>query len=402
MSAEAPRLQAGEEARTVLTYRPPLSVVIQYMKIIAQLRLLPTPEQSAALLATLERANAACDFISAVAWRERVFGKFALQRLCYGELKARFGLSAQMAVRALAKVGDAYKLDKRTERRFRPHGSIAYDDRILSYQPAKQTASIWTVAGRLKDVPFVAGERQSALLPYRQGESDLVYRDGHWYLLATCDIPDPTPEEVDTYLGVDLGIVNLAVDSDGTIHRGAVVNGLRARHRRLRKKLQARGTHSARRLLRHRRRKERRFATDTNHVISKRIVAAAKGTGRGVALENLTHIRARITARKPHRATLSSWSFGQLRQFVAYKARLADVPLALVDPRNTSRTCPTCGHVAKENRPNQHTFHCVSCGLDGLPDHFAAVEIGRRASVNAPHVPDIGTPPVAPGTSSRL
>ena len=371
------------------------------MKIIAQLQLRPNPEQAAALLATTERANAACDFISAVAWETGTFGKFALQQAVYFDLKARFGLSAQMAIRAIAKVADAYKLGRKTRRTFRPHGSIAYDDRILSYQPAKRTVSIWTLRGR-QPIPFVAGERQLALLPFRQGESDLVYRDGKWYLLATCDIPDPTPEQVDTYLGVDLGIVNLAVDSDGTIHRGAVVNGLRARHRRLRRKLQAKGTKSARRLLRRRRRTERRFGTDTNHVISKRLVAKAQGTGRGVGLENLTHIRTRITARKPHRATLSSWSFGQLRSFVAYKARRAGVPVVYVDPRNTSRTCPACGHVAKENRPDQHTFLCQSCGLGGLPDYFAAVCIGRRASVNAPYVSDSGTPPAAPGTSPRL
>jgi IS605 OrfB family transposase len=368
------------------------------MKIIAQLQLQPDPEQAAALLETVERANAACDCISAVAWRERVFGKFALQQLCYGELKARFGLSAQMAIRALAKVGDAYKLDKRTERRFRAHGSIAYDDRILSYRPAKQTVSIWTLSGR-QTIAFVAGAQQLALLAYRQGESDLVYRAGKWYLLATCDIPDPTPMEVDTYLGADLGIVNICVDSDGTVHRGAVVNGLRARHRRLRQRLQAKGTKSARRLLRHRRRTERRFGQDTNHVISKRLVAKAQGTGRGLALEHLTHLRTRITARKPHRATLSSWSFGQLRSFVAYKARRGGVPVAYVDPRNTSRTCPACGHVAKENRPNQHTFLCQSCGLGGLPDYFAAVEISRRASVNAPYVSDASTVLVAPGAS---
>jgi putative transposase len=369
------------------------------MKVIAQLRLLPTPEQSAALLATLERANAACNHIGAVAWRERVFGKFALQKLCYSELKARFGLSAQMAIRALAKVGDAYKRDKRQQRTFRPHGSIAYDDRILSYRPAGQTVSIWTLGGRAT-IPFVAGAAHLALLAYRQGESDLVHRDGKWFLLATCDIPDPTPAQVDTYLGVDLGIVNLAVDSDGAIHCGAVINGLRSRHRRLRRKLQAKGTKRARRLLR-RRRTERRLAADTNHVISKRLVAKAQDTGRGLALENLVGIRARITVRKPHRATLASWSFGQLRAFVAYKARRAGVPVAFVDARNTSRTCPACGHVAKENRPNQRTFLCVSCGLGGLSDHFAAVVIARLASVNAPYVSDAGTVPAAPGISPR-
>jgi putative transposase len=154
--------------------------------------------------------------------------------------------------------------------------------------------------------------------------------------------------------------------------------------------------------LRHRRRREARFGANGNHTISKRIVAVAQGTARGIALEELQGIRRRVSARKPRRATLHGWSFFQLRQFVTYKARLAGVPVALVDPRNTSRTCPACGHSAKENRPDQPHFLGVSCGLAGLPDHFAAVEISRRTSVNAPYCSDADTRSVAPGQSPRL
>jgi hypothetical protein len=56
--------------------------IIQYMKLTAQLKLLPTPEQANALKHTLRAANAACDYISQVAWETRTFGKFALQKLC--------------------------------------------------------------------------------------------------------------------------------------------------------------------------------------------------------------------------------------------------------------------------------------------------------------------------------
>src|SRR3970282_1255656 len=114
-----------------------------------------------------------------------------------------------------------------------------------------------------------------------------------------------------------------------------------------RAKLQAKGTRSAKRLLARRRKKEARFGQDVNHTtpalaaarkrgasVSKRIVATAQGTGRGIALEDLTHIRTRITACRPQRATLHSWSFYQLRQFVSYKAQRAGVALVLVDPTN--------------------------------------------------------------------
>ena len=359
------------------------------MKLIVQLKLLPSTEDAAALLATLERANDAAGAISQVAWETRTFGQFALHRACYHDIRARFDLAAQVAVRLFAKVADAYKLDRKRLRLFRRHGSIAYDDRILRY--GEDRVSIWTVEGR-RSIPFVGDERARRLLAYRQGESDLVLRDGVWYLFATVNVEEPPEGFACDVIGVDLGVVNIAVDSDGNRHSGSHVNRLGARHRRLRAKLSAKWTRSTRRLKKKRRKRERRFATHVNHCISQRIVAEAKRTKRAIALEDLKGIRTRVRARKPQRATLHSWSFHQLRSFIACKARLAGVKVIVVDPRNTSRTCPACGHCARENRPSQATFQCQRCGLAGLADLIAALNIRVRgwAAVNRPDANAVG------------
>lgn len=370
------------------------------MKQVIVVKLLPTPEQAASLLATMERFNAACDAIAAVAFRERVASAFALQKLVYFDIRAHFGLSAQMTVRAIGKVCEVYKRDKTIRPSFRPHGAITYDERIMSWKGATGI-SLLTLDGRIV-VPFVFGAYQAARLGRVKGQADLVYRDGRFYLHATIETPTSPESDPDGWLGVDLGIVNIAADSDGTTYAGAHLNGLRRRHHRLRRQLQAKGTKGSRRLLRRRRRKEGRHARHVNHTISKRIVVVAQGTGRGIALEALGGIRSRVSARKPQRATLHSWSFAQLRAFVEYKAALAGVPVVAVDPRNTSRTCPACGHVAKENRPHRDSFLCVSCGFAGPADTIAAICIGRRAAVNPPYCSDTGAPPVAPGQSSRL
>lgn len=379
------------------------------MKLTAKIKLLPTPEQADALKRTLERCNAACDYLSARAWETRTFRQYDLHKLAYYDTRQRFDLSAQMTVRCIAKVTDAYKLDRQTRRTFKLHGSIAYDDRVLSWKMDQQTVSIWSVANRLT-IPFVCGARQLALLQTRQGETDLVYIRGEFYLYAACNVEEPPPEEVDDVLGVDLGIVNIATDSDGAVFSGSQINNVRHRHRRLRAKLQRKGTRAARRRLRKLSGKERRFARDVNHQISKRLVAKAEGTHRGIALENLSGIRERVTVRRRQRATLHSWSFYDLRAKIAYKAALAGVPVILVDPRNTSRTCPACGRVDKRNRPDQGTFSCVACGFAGSADHIAAVNIRSRGVVNRPNVsdaapsnPSLATAgAVAPGTSSRL
>jgi putative transposase len=360
------------------------------VKLTVQLKLVTTPEDHAALLETLERANDAANVISKTAWETRSFGQFALQKACYYDVKARFGLTAQLVVRVVSKVGDAYKLDRKRQRLFRRHGSIAYDDRILRY--GSDGVSLWTVEGR-RQIPFVCDDRTRRLLAFRQGESDLVYRDGAWYLSATIHLIEPPEGEVEDVIGVDLGIVNIAVDSDGNRHSGAHVNSLRQRHRRLRAKLSARWTRSTRRLQKKRRRKERRFATHVNHQISKAIVAEAQRTKRAIALEDLHGIRSRVRARKPQRATRHAWSFAQLRSFIEYKAKLAGVRVVFVDPRNTSRTCPSCGHCAKENRPNQATFKCQRCGLAGLADLIAAVNVRVRgwAAVSRPDADAVGS-----------
>jgi putative transposase len=104
----------------------------------------------------------------------------------------------------------------------------------------------------------------------------------------------------------------------------------------LRRKLQKKGTKSARRLMRRRRRKERRFATDVNHQISKKIVGAAQRTESGISMEDLKGIRGRVRANKKQRRSLHSWSFAQLQSFILYKAERPGVPVRFVDPRNTS------------------------------------------------------------------
>src|SRR5215218_1839036 len=121
------------------------------MRLTIQLKLLPTPDQAEALRRTLIRANAACDYISQVAWANTTFAQFPIHRLTYGAVREQFGLAAQLTVRCIAKVADAYKLDKNAQRTFSPLGAVAFDERILSYNST--SVSIWTMDGR-QAIPF--------------------------------------------------------------------------------------------------------------------------------------------------------------------------------------------------------------------------------------------------------
>ncbi len=349
------------------------------MRLTAAIQLLPTPDQAAALRRTLETANAACDYISQVAWQSKTFRQFAIHKLTYQDVRETFHLAAQLAVRCIGKVADAYKLDRTTQRTFQPHGAIPYDDRILSYNMIGSSVSIWTLDGR-QAIPFVCGDRQRELLATQRGETDLVCVRGKWYLFVACEVETPEPIDAEGALGVDLGIVNLATDSDGEAHTGKQGDRKRQWYARRRAALQSVGTKSAKRRLKKLAGRQRRFQKDTNHRISKRLVAKAERTKRALVLENLTGIRQRARVNGPgQRARHTNWAFGQLRAYITYKAQRAGVPVSFIDPAYTSQRCSACGHTERRNRRSQAEFWCVVCGHQAPADVNAAINIRNRA-----------------------
>ncbi|MFD8649015.1 RNA-guided endonuclease InsQ/TnpB family protein [Streptomyces mirabilis] len=370
------------------------------MKLVVRVKLLPTPVQAAALEATLTACNEAATWAASVAFEEGARKNLALRKLAYQDIKTRWGLGAQAAQHAIKKTCDAYTTlraslragrygkpgSKRHTRAsgkpvaFRPEAAQPYDDRMLSWQHEARTVSIWTTAGRMKNLAFTGqAEQLEVLARHRQGESDLLYHGGKWYLIATCEMPEAALNTHPVaFLGVDLGIVNIAATSDDERHCGRRINRKRENDRKLRRKLQQKQTKSAKRRARKYAGKEARRNKDINHKISKRIVAEAERTGRGIALEDLKGIRERARLRKPQRTTLHSWTFAQLGAFIVYKAKRAGVPVVYVDPAYTSQECFRCHHIERGNRPSQARFACRSCGFVDHADRNSSHNIAHR------------------------
>lgn len=405
------------------------------MKQVVQVRLEADAAQLDALVRTLTACNDTANLVAAIAHREQVFRGRDLRAITYARARQHAGLGAQVAQSCIRKVADAYSTLRANVRngrygkpgsvrrskveanpiRFRGLAAQPFDDRCLSWTYDTDTdtggaVSIWTIDGRLKNLRFVGEPGQIALLrAYRSGETDLVIRRRRRgggplvaYLIATIDLPDPPVragehlQSPEGWIGVDMGIENIAVTSDrplarelmgaygaqapdGAAGRGSVKDR-RTRNRELRQKLQMKNTKSGKRLLRKRARKEARFAADVNHQISKRIVAEAERTGRGIAVEELTGIRERVRLRKPQRATHASWAFAQLAVFLTYKAARAGVPIVEVDPAYTSQRCTACGHTDRRNRTSQARFVCRDCGYTAEhADILGADNIAHRA-----------------------
>lgn len=341
-------------------------------------------EQHIALLNTMYKFNEACNYIVEVAFSIHSANKIKLQQMIYYDIKDKFGLQAQLVIRAIAKVCEAYKRNKKIKPSFRLDGNVIYDQRILSYK-GFEYVSIVTVNGRLK-IPIRIGEYQKTRFDRIKGQADLIYKHNTFYLMVTTEVSEPTKFDAVGVLGIDLGIVNLATDNDGITYSGKQIDDIREKTAILRANLQQVETKSAKRHLKKLSGKESRFHKDVNHCISKKIVAKAKDTRQMIALEDLTGIHKSVTVRKSQRSRIHSWTFKQLRSFIEYKSILSGVSVILVNPRGTSHICPKCNHNEKANRPNRDTFRCVQCGFSGNADHIAAINIANRAFVNTPIV----------------
>jgi putative transposase len=359
---------------------------------------LAVDDQDLPTLAATQRAfNAAASWVASVCWDEELTNTNTAHHRVYGETRTRFGLGAQLAICARMKAVEAIKAVKARRRetcpRFGSRGSVRYDARSYTLM-GHERVSLNTLEGRVT-CRLVSGERQLTMLrdpAWEIGGADLVWRQGAYYLHISQGrgAPDPTPAPpAGGTLEVDLGMVNLATDSQSERFTGQRIHVARTRYHAHRQRLQACGTRSAKKRLRRVSGREARFQKDTNHCISKALVRKAVVAHKALALEDLSGIRERTTVRRAHRYERHSWAFFQLRAFLAYKAAWAGILVFLVDPRNTSRTCSRCGHCEKANRKSQAEFSCQRCGYETNADVNAAINIarvGERAAVNRPIV----------------
>ena len=67
----------------------------------------------------------------------------------------------------------------------------------------------------------------------------------------------------------------------------------------------------------------------------------------------------------------------EFRRQLDYKLAWSGGWLIAVSPRNTSRTCPCCGHVSADNRQTQARFACVECGFEENADVVGAINVLR-------------------------
>jgi len=364
--------------------------------------------QAAKLDATLEAFGQALNWVNQNT-PEKIVNAVKLQSLCYYEIRARFGLSSNLAQQVCRRVAGSRKVAKQKKRPVKEFksGFVTYDARIFSFRQKDWTVSLTTVEGRERFELAIGNYQRGMLAGSNPKAATLVKRkDGSYYIQICVEEKPPKQQDTDKVIGVDLGRTDIAHTSEGDNWNGQQLNKVRDHYSRLRAVLQrkaSKGTRSSRRrcreLLQRLSGKERRFQsrqrcvakTWVNHRISKAIVSRAKATNSAIALEDLTGIRERVNQQprsKTERRRANSWAFYQLRQFLEYKARVAGVSLILVPPAYTSQTCHRCLHIHPDPAQSYRSgksFKCGHCGWEGDADLNGANVIALLgAAVNQP------------------
>jgi IS605 OrfB family transposase len=357
-------------------------------------KLKPSEEDAQKLLATLEAFRDACNYISKVAFERRVFNPVALHHMVYRETRERFKLPANLAIRARDRVAKAYKQRRDKFLKFTSL-SMDLDEKLfrLIYMPDGIYASISTLQKRVKP-PLDIGDYQRKLLEdVRPTHAVLVYKDKAFFLHITVEKQVPEPKGTNP-VGVDIGMKNLLVSSNGFRAKGGEILARRRHFRELRSSLQAKGTASAKRRLKRLSGRERRYVNTALHQVSRAFVNTLR-EGDMVVMERLTGIRNRTKHRRSQNRDFHSWAFRRLQSLIEYKALERGIPVVYVDPKNTSITCPRCGHIDKANRRSQSLFRCVRCGFQHNADYVASLNLSRvelaRSGWAPVRVPHAGT-----------
>lgn len=347
--------------------------------------------------ATLKAFADACNYVADYGREHKMSRQYNLHHACYKAVREKFGLSANLAVRAIARVAPRLAKAKTRNSTFKPT-SIDYDARIFSFRESDWTVSLTLLSGRERFGLDVGEYQRQALAGQNPKSAVLCKKNGGYYVDIQVKNTLPDPSEANGTLGVDLGIKDIATCSDGSSFGGETLNAYRLKRHKVRKSLQSKAhtgsgstRKNARRTLKRLSGKERRHQKAVNHQISKQVVETAKASNRAIVLENLEGIRERTNKRirKSQCGLHNSWAFYQLREFIAYKAARAGVPVVLINPAYTSQTCSSCHHLGSRRGK---VFSCSNCGALLDADLNGAINIAAvGAFVSMPKI----SPPFA-------
>lgn len=303
-----------------------------------------------------------------------------LHRAFYSVVREKFKLPSQLSCSLFRQVTSSYKTLK----------ALGRWNLVVYRKPTIPLTWTRDFARSRKGVRVLGGfvVLQHPRIPDSGWKDSKLKRVGKtWYLLLAHEVDIPEPKTEGCIVGVDFGIKRLMVASNSAnskpfFFKGGVENHRRSCIRRTRASVQSVGTRSARRLLRRMSGHEAAVTASLLHRASKQLVGYAVANGaRRIVCEDLSNVRdASLSKGKDLRSRVHRWPYAQGQFFVAYKAAAVGVEFEKVNPRNTSRGCPRCGHVSASNRKGLQ-FCCQKCSHRKDADLNASENIRGRSVV---------------------
>lgn len=234
---------------------------------------------------------------------------------------------------------------------------------------------------RYRNCRNVLGEVRSATVSLRAGK---------WYvsILTACEVELPVPHG--PAVGIDVGVARFATMSDGSFI--APLASFKKHEQRLAKyqrrmARKVKGSSNWKKAKSRIQRIHAHIADARADFLHKASDAISKNHAM-IAIEDLK-VRnmtksASGTAEAPGRnvraksglnKSILDQGWGEFRRQLEYKTAWRGGYFVAVDPKNTSRTCPCCGHISAENRKTQALFACIKCGHEANADHVGALNV---------------------------
>lgn len=356
-----------------------------------------------------------CNYVSNYIFNHQfVLNKNKIQSAIYYDLRTTYHLKAQLAISCIRSTVARYKTVK-TQLANNPYqyntGKKDKNGKVIWKSVPRDLTWLWypinfkrpqadlqrnrdwsklsngdlSVAGltkRIKVTPVCKGFDQYFDGTWKLGVAKLLFANQKWYLhiSATKDIPELNNQTIQNVVGLDRGLrfITNSYDSNGNsiFFNGKQLVAKRRHYKKLRAKLQSKGTKSAKRRLKKIGKRENRWMTDINHQVTKTLVNHY-GPNTLFVIENLKGIRETTEKiQKDKRYEQVSWAFYQFEQFLTYKANLYGDSVVKVDAHYTSQRCPKCGQIKKSNRNHQtHVYVCDHCGYSSNDDRIGAMNI---------------------------
>ena len=323
--------------------------------------------------------------------------RFKLHGFVYKDIRNQFGLSADFTIEVIGQASAILKGLKVKNIPIIKSAPLSFNRKLFTFTPTNIRLATLKPKSRI-DIPIHIPEYYTKYLSWRYQTLQLIKdRKGRFFFNITFSkeierhssdgvtVEDAPTSCGNKFLGIDLGINNLAVTSDGRFYKSAEVKQTKRKYRFLRTKLQVKGTRASKRLLKQISGKEKRYMTWINHNISKQIVDSSKG--RRIVMENLKGIR-KINRGRRMNYWISNWSFFQLQNFIQYKAEMEGIVVDRVKPKYTSKLCHKCGLIGVRS---SGCFSCKHCNLISYNADLNAARnlahpklVERQAAVNQP------------------